>query len=450
MTRNAYDDNTTLWAPALNAQLNASNLELVKSGCDPTKGTGDWDVDVASGTIIAGQSTGEVSVSAQTVALTDPANDADMDSGESRIDLVTVNSSGTASATEGTAASNPSSPDIPAGEVLVAFVHVENGDGTIADSDLFDPRVLFGPTAYPFAEPDVENTAPIYGDGSDGSITRSSDGNENGVVTATDYTLESGNTRTGTSGFLVIKATNSINIDGTLDLNGQGGSGGAGGSSGDNTAQDGGTGGNADIFPTGSGGSGGSGATANAGTGGNGGDGDTTASPTRSELVTSLPMPVVRALAENVGTAGAGGGGGGEGLSDTNAASSGNGSNGSAAGGGGGGGTNNNTLADGGDGGAGGSGGGFVLLMAPDVTVGGTVQAAGTDGSDGSAANGSGGGGGGGGSGGVVALVTANLTENSPTYDSSAGAGGTGATATSGDGGDGAGGESGSTVKIQL
>lgn len=142
MTRDFYDDNTTLWSPALNSLLNASNHELVKTGCDPSKGTGDWDIDITSGAVLAGLNAGSVHVSAQTVTLTAPSNDTDMGSGEGRIDLVTVNSSGTASGTEGTAASNPTAPAIPSGEVLVAFIHVENSDSTVADSDIFDPRVL--------------------------------------------------------------------------------------------------------------------------------------------------------------------------------------------------------------------------------------------------------------------------------------------------------------------
>lgn len=159
MTRNPYDDNTTLWAGELNALANAPALELVKSGCTPSKGSGDWDIDIASGTIIAGQSSGEVSVSSQTVTLTNPDNDSDMDSGESRIDLVSINSSGTGNITEGSAAADPASPDIPGGEVLVARIQVADGDSTAADSDLFDSRVLFGPSAYPFDNNDIGTDA---------------------------------------------------------------------------------------------------------------------------------------------------------------------------------------------------------------------------------------------------------------------------------------------------
>lgn len=161
MTRNFPNDNTTYWAGTPRALLNAHNLEVVVSGCDPSKGTGDWDVDITSGSIIAGSSNGEVTVSSATQDLSDPTSD--MSSGQERIVIVTVNSSGNTNSVEGTAvASNPTTPDIPSGEVLIASVHVENGDSTLADSDIFDQRVLFGPSTYPFAATDLESTGNIY------------------------------------------------------------------------------------------------------------------------------------------------------------------------------------------------------------------------------------------------------------------------------------------------
>jgi len=61
----------------------------------------------------------------------------------------------------------------------------------------------------------------IYGDGIDGSITRTSSGV---LYTTTDYTIESGVTRT-VSGTTIIHAQNKITIDGTLDATGAGASG---------------------------------------------------------------------------------------------------------------------------------------------------------------------------------------------------------------------------------
>lgn len=140
MTLNHFKDNETAWAGRWNAILNAPGSEVIVSGCTPSKGTNDWDVDVASGTVRIDGS-GDVSVSAQTEDLADPTSD--MSSGEERVVIVTLNSSGNTNSVEGTAvSSNPVTPDIPSGEVLVALVHVENADATIADSDLFDTRVI--------------------------------------------------------------------------------------------------------------------------------------------------------------------------------------------------------------------------------------------------------------------------------------------------------------------
>lgn len=135
-TLNQFDDNEFLWAADLNAVVNAASSSGINSGCSISKGTGDWDIDVTSGEIV--EDGALASISSGTVTLTQPSNDADMGSGESRIDLVHVNTSDTLATTEGTAASDPVSPDIPADEVLLGFVVVSNADGTVADSDIFD------------------------------------------------------------------------------------------------------------------------------------------------------------------------------------------------------------------------------------------------------------------------------------------------------------------------
>lgn len=137
---NPIDDNQGAYAAWFNAFANAHGAGGIVSGCSISKGTGDWDIDVTSGTII--ESNTEASISAGTVTLTQPSNDADMDAGESRIDLVTANTGDALSVTEGTAASNPTTPDIPSSEVLLGFVHVSNSDSTVADSDIFDVPAL--------------------------------------------------------------------------------------------------------------------------------------------------------------------------------------------------------------------------------------------------------------------------------------------------------------------
>lgn len=143
MVHNTLDDNTTFWSVYYSVVENALGGWGIVSGCAISKGTGDWDIDVTSGTVFI-TGTGEVSVSSGTVTLTDPASDADMDAGESRIDLVTADTGGSLAAVEGTAASNPDAPDIPADEVVLGFVHIENSDSTVADSDIIDVPALLG------------------------------------------------------------------------------------------------------------------------------------------------------------------------------------------------------------------------------------------------------------------------------------------------------------------
>lgn len=217
MTVNIFDDNEPLWAASQNALANADAGEAIVSGCSVSKGSGDWESDVASGTVRVGGAS--VSVSADTVTHSDSSG---LSSGESRVDLITADSAGSLSITKGTGASNPTSPDIPADEVVVGFWVIADSDSTLADSDLFDVPTLF-----------FNQTDPIYGDGSDGTISRSSNANENGVIHATTYEVTSGTTMSVTNGVLVVFAQESITIDGTIDASGSvidnGGAGGSGG-----------------------------------------------------------------------------------------------------------------------------------------------------------------------------------------------------------------------------
>lgn len=143
---NLLDDNTTFWSSYYNALSDALAGFDIISGCSISKGTSDWDIDVTSGTVfIIAAGGGNVSVSSGTVTLTDPASDADMDAGESRIDLITANTSGTLAAVEGTAATNPDAPDVPADEVVLGFVVIAESDSTVADSDIIDIPALHGP-----------------------------------------------------------------------------------------------------------------------------------------------------------------------------------------------------------------------------------------------------------------------------------------------------------------
>lgn len=143
MVENYAQGNTTIWDSETNAVMNALAGFGIITGCSISKGTGDWDIDVTSGTVLI-TGTGEVSVSSGTVTLTDPTNDADLDAGESRIDLITADTGGSLAGVEGTAATNPDSPDIPTDEVILGFVVIAESDNTLADSTINDIPALLG------------------------------------------------------------------------------------------------------------------------------------------------------------------------------------------------------------------------------------------------------------------------------------------------------------------
>lgn len=305
-------------------------------------------------------------------------------------------------------------------------------------------------SSYPITKSDVsfDPSDPFYGDGRDGSITRSANANENGLIIASDYTVQSGVTMTVTGGWLVVKAQNSITIEGELNADGQGASGAAGGSSSGSNGTD------SFTTPTQSGGSGGTQpeeANANGGSGGSG----STSTPDNVRRLVSFPDVVLDIIDDNLPGAGASGGSGGPGASADQGGTDTNGGNGSSPGGAGAGGYNElsggEALTTDDNGGAGGDGGGFIALIAPDITVNGTISVAGTNGSNGSTGSttNAGGGGGGGGSGGLIFLSCSSLTDGSATYTTSAGSGGTGASDTSANGGDGASGVSGAVVKVE-
>ncbi len=116
----------------------------VISGCvvseDPS--TPDMTVDVTVGVVALAGS--QIAVSVQlnnTVTAADGTNP--------RIDLVTVNSSGTVVVTAGTAAAQPVAPAIPATSIPLAFLYVPTSDTSIADNQINDKRILLD------SQPDV-------------------------------------------------------------------------------------------------------------------------------------------------------------------------------------------------------------------------------------------------------------------------------------------------------
>lgn len=108
----------------------------VLSGClvaeDPV--TPDLTVDVPVGTVLLDGS--QIAVSEQL------GNAVTTGAGSPRIDLVTINSSGTVVITDGTAAAQPVAPAIPADSVPLAFLYVPASDTSIANEQINDKRVL--------------------------------------------------------------------------------------------------------------------------------------------------------------------------------------------------------------------------------------------------------------------------------------------------------------------
>jgi len=134
-----FDDNRPLVAALLDSIQQAHASRAVVDGVAPTEGTGDWDVDIAAGTVRIDGS-GDVAVSAQTVDLADPTSD--LAAGEGRIVLVSVDDTGTASATEGAGASDPASPDVPADEVVVWVGFVTEADASLSTAETWDARTI--------------------------------------------------------------------------------------------------------------------------------------------------------------------------------------------------------------------------------------------------------------------------------------------------------------------
>jgi hypothetical protein len=298
---------------------------------------------------------------------------------------------------------------------------------------------------------------PMYGDGSDGASTISTNTTLNPSYKIFQYStlnIQVGNTlgfgANFQNKFVIIKVKGDCTIAGTLSVNGLGGTGGAhgsksgggspssgsGGSNGnpgiqifDNTVGNAGGGGSDGGFSNGKGGGGGGGGgyvgTASAGSAGSGSNG----SSSGGSAGTGRGVLWAVALSQRRGgffvACGNGGGGGGGGSGSTGA---------------------------GGDGGDGGAGGGcLILLVGGTLTFTGSITGNGANGANGGNAtsgNCSGGGGGGGGSGGgVVALYKTGGTL-SGTISTNAGSGGSGGSGagTGGAGGSGGSGSAGESV----
>lgn len=138
------------------------NAEGVASGCAVSpQGSPNMTVAVASGSVRIGGAT--VAVTSGNVTITSNS------SGNPRLDLICVNSSGTKSAQAGTAAAVPKYPSIPASSVVLAAVLVPTGASSITANNITDKRVQVETMLA------VGTTAGTVAAGDDSRFTQSAD-----------------------------------------------------------------------------------------------------------------------------------------------------------------------------------------------------------------------------------------------------------------------------------
>ena len=219
MSRNPFQAGQSFPAAALNAVASAPAQTGVTSVSVSTA-AGNFDVDVDGDRVFVDGD--EASISPATLTLDDPDPDND------RIDLVVVDETGTPQDVTGTPAAEqdadgndlPVDPPIPADSALAATVYVEAGATEIFSGDIEDEYATI-----------VEPTRklPLFGDQSDaGDLVISSDQSLDGVHTVERFVVESGVT-VDVPDYLIVHATDEIEIQGTIDGSGADGEGGAGG-----------------------------------------------------------------------------------------------------------------------------------------------------------------------------------------------------------------------------
>jgi len=132
MSENPFTDGQQFSAARLNSMYNAHQNEGVLSGCDGFTSANNFDVDISSGQIIIGDNIVDVASTTVSHSTSDP---------EDRIDLITADSNGTVSITQGNPAATagqPVAPDIPTNEILLVLVYVRGGSAEILTGDIFN------------------------------------------------------------------------------------------------------------------------------------------------------------------------------------------------------------------------------------------------------------------------------------------------------------------------
>src|SRR3990167_5558575 len=131
-----WADGTVLWDTEMNNVLEAIKGNGVISGLATTqRGAGaNMSVDTALG-VACVNITGVKKTATVNTAITAA------DGSNPRYDIITLNSAGTITATAGTAAANPVPANLPANEILLAYVYVGTGVTEITDANITDKRV---------------------------------------------------------------------------------------------------------------------------------------------------------------------------------------------------------------------------------------------------------------------------------------------------------------------
>jgi len=115
----------------------ASQGNRVLSGCAVSANvTPDMNVDIAAG--VCRINNAYVSVS----SVDDQAINAAHGTYD-RYDILSVDTSGTVNYAAGTAAANPYPPNLPADEILLAVIFVENNSSTVENADIQDNRIIY-------------------------------------------------------------------------------------------------------------------------------------------------------------------------------------------------------------------------------------------------------------------------------------------------------------------
>ena len=185
MSENPFTDGQQFSAARLNSMYSAHQNEGVLNGLDVSTSTNAFDVDVASGNVFLNGT--NIAVGATTVShsTSDP---------EDRIDLLSVDSTGTVNITQGNPAATagqPIAPDIPADEILISLVYVRGGSSEILTGDIFnDYRVTLATDIPAFESP--------QGDFTDATVANPPS-NATDVVRQTE--LVSGNPHADSAGF---------------------------------------------------------------------------------------------------------------------------------------------------------------------------------------------------------------------------------------------------------